>query len=300
MKFDSVSLRAASLWRSRGALTSLLHSRLVHFALIGGLCFWLAPAQPRRIELSSQQLGAFGAAQAARDGLPALAAQRVREVEARAVEDELLYREALRLRLEQGDPIVRQRLIQKLLLLAEDLGGASRPATEPELRAWFEATQARWRQPARLHFLHVFASRREALPEREALPGDARSPPALGEAFPREREATLTRDAIASLYGDDFARALTGRPGAWSGPVSSPFGWHRVLLLEALPETPASFEQVRKELELDFLLARRARIIGGYLRKLAADYEIRVDERPLDELAPTGRVATRAAPSAED
>jgi hypothetical protein len=45
-----------------------------------------------------------------------------------------LYREALRLGLDVGDPIVRQRLIQKVLFVAEDLGGATRTPREAEPR----------------------------------------------------------------------------------------------------------------------------------------------------------------------
>lgn len=66
--------------------------------------------------------------------------------------------------LDKGDPIVRERLIQKLLLLVEDVGGASRPPTDADLRAYFDATRAQWRRPERVHFVHVFATTKAKLP----------------------------------------------------------------------------------------------------------------------------------------
>jgi peptidyl-prolyl cis-trans isomerase C len=52
----------------------------------------------------------------------------------------VLYREAMRLGLDRDDGLVREHLIQKMLLLAEDLGGASREPTRDEVRAYFDQT----------------------------------------------------------------------------------------------------------------------------------------------------------------
>lgn len=281
-------------------ISELLRSRLVQFCFLGGAIFALAPSEPRRVDLSTATLEALRAAEAARVAPAPLDAKRAHEVEARAIEDELLYREALRMSLDQGDPIVRQRLIQKLLLLVEDLGGASRPPTDGELRAYFEATRARWRRPERIHFISVFAAKKEALPPREALSPEARTPPSLGAPFPYSRDVTATGEEIARLYGTDLRDALERGDGAWSDPVGSPFGFHRVRVLERVPGSEATFAEARKEFEVDFLLARRERIVGAYLRKLATSYQIRVDGRAIAGFVPTLRVAVRVDPSAED
>src|SRR5438105_4030229 len=103
---------------------SLLKSPLLHFVVIGAVIFAVAPKRedPRRVEVSSAQLHAFESSQALRDGVAALDPARAHEVQSRAIEDEVLYREAVRLGLDRDDAIIRQRLIQKLLLLVEDLG----------------------------------------------------------------------------------------------------------------------------------------------------------------------------------
>jgi hypothetical protein len=284
----------------RTHITKILRNPLLHFCFIGGVLFAVAPGARRTVELSRATLDTLRAAESARNTAAPFDEVRAREVDARAIEDEMLYREALRMSLDKGDPIVRQRLVQKLLLLVEDLGGASRAPTEAEMRAYFESTRERWRRPERIHFIHVFAGRLERLPSSEALPPGARGAPALGEAFPHAREVTATAEEIARVYGAEVKAALERQNGAWGDPVRSSFGWHRLRVIERVPGREATFEEARKELELDFLLARREKIVGGYLRKLAASYEIRVDGRKVSDFVPTRRVAIRVDPSAED
>ncbi len=284
-----------------GWLRGLLRSPLLHFAVIGGAIFAFAPRRedPRVVELTTHGIGAFEQAQAARDKVAALPASRAKEVEARAIEDEVLYREALRLGLDKDDPIVRQRLIQKLLLLVEDLGGASRPPTDDALRAFFARDPQRYAQPERVKLVHVFASRPEALPDPAAL--GPSGVPAAGEAFPYPRQVDASQEELARRYGADFAAAAFKlEPGQWSAPIRSSFGWHRVRLDLREPPRVPSFEEVKDALAFDYALDRRAEVVGDYLKKTVREYRIEVDGQALEGFSPTHRVAVRSAPSAED
>ena len=98
----------------------------------------------------------------------------------------------------------------------------------------------------------------------------------------------------------DVADQLERQDGSWSDPVASSFGWHRVRVVERVAGAPARFEDVKKEIELDFVLARREKIVGQYLVRLAGQYDIRVDGKPVPGFIPTRRVAVRVDPSAED
>lgn len=290
-----------ALDRLRPPLARALRSPLLHFLVIGCAIFALAPAREdtRRVELSSASLAALRAAQASRDAVSALPPDRAREVDARAIEDEVLYREALRLGLDKDDPIIRQRLVQKLLLLVEDMGGASRPPTDAELRAYLEADPARFGVPARVHFVHVFATSRDRLPAVGLLP--AAGVPALGEPLPHPRDTLVTRDEAARTYGEGFATALfSAEPARWSAPVQSGFGWHRVRVDEVVAAHAPQLAEVRSTLLLDYALDKRADVVGAYLNKTVGDYRIFVDGRPLEGFTPTRRVAVRTDPSAED
>jgi hypothetical protein len=288
---------------ARSIASRLARSPLFHFLLLGSVIFALAPRRedPRKIEVSSAGLAALERAQARRDDAPSLSPERAREVDARAIEDEVLYREALRLGLDRDDPIVRQRVIQKLLLLVEDMGGASRAPSDAELRAYFETDPGRWRLPTRLHLVHVFATRREALPDPARL--GLSGVPSAGEAFPYPREVTGTVDDLARLYGRSFADAAFALPPAdvgWSAPIASSFGWHRVRTVEREPGRTPAFEEARSAIELDYAMERREAVVGGYLKKTVGAYEVDVDGRRITGFVPTRRVAMRADPSAED
>jgi peptidyl-prolyl cis-trans isomerase C len=286
----------------RRVLVAILRSRLLHFVLLGGLVFWLAPA-PRGgrgdVVIDGAALRALEDAQAQRLGTPRLSPDEEREVRTRAVEDEILYREALRLGLDRDDNVVRQRLVQKVLFLAEDLAGVSRQPTEAELRAFFEATRGQWTRPSRVRFVHVYAApngrdRLAALHDRAATleiaaPG---TPPALGDAFPLPRAVTGSHDDVANQYGAAFADAVLALPpGAWSEPIASKFGWHLVLVLERTDAGPAEFEDVRPRLPLLYLVARKKEAAREFLRQAAGRYRIVVDGAPLRDLPPSDRVA---------
>src|SRR5262249_14753032 len=158
-------------------------------------------------------------------------------------EDAVLYREALRYGLDRGDNVVRQHLVQKMLLLAEDMAGATRAPTDDDLRAYYDETRARWTRGETIHFVHVFASRRDAL---VALGPQVRAAtdalPLVGDAFPSSRDVQGTREGIAALYGDPFADAVFAEDAnVWGEPVESKFGWHYVKVLGRAPGRPAVF-----------------------------------------------------------
>jgi hypothetical protein len=267
----------------------------------GGLIFAVAPhPEPRRdIAFDSAAFGDLERAQAQRLGAPLLEAGDAGEVRTRAIEDEILYREALRLGLDKDDNIVRQRLIQKVLFLAEDLAGVSRAPTEEELRRFFAATREQWTRPARVRLIHVYAgpSRRDelsalrpaAIAAEAAVPGE---PPALGEAFPLPRTVAMTRDELAATYGAVFADAAFAlAPGAWSEPIESKFGWHLVRVLDRRDAGPATFEDVRSQLPLTYLVARKKQAAADFLRQAATRYRITVDRKPLARLPASDRMA---------
>lgn len=279
-------------------LARILRSRIVVFALGGTALFLIAPSEPNasRIELAmatpSPQRGAASAA--------------TEENRARAIEDEILYREALRLGLDQGDTTLKQHLIAKALLFAEDLSGASRTPTEDELRAYYERTRARWVLGTRIRFIHVYGKRRDSLLAiaDEVRESEARAPgkpPPLGDAFAAVREMTATEADVASLFGDEFAHAAFQlSAGTWSPPVESKFGWHLVKVVEVVGGHPASFAEVRPQLPLEWSIDERHKAIEAFLKHAYPRYQVYVDGERVESLTPTGRLGRRTQPSAED
>jgi peptidyl-prolyl cis-trans isomerase C len=289
-------------------IARLLRDRMVHFAAIGVVIFALAPrpVAETRIALSASYVDSLHAAQARKLGVARLSDEQTAEVDRRAIEDEVLYREALRLGLDRDDAITRRHLVQKMLVLAEDVSGASREPTRAELEAYFARTRDRWRVAERLHLIHVFATRRDAaLALADAVrAADASAPnvaPALGDAFPRSRDLHASREDLAATYGAEFADAASQlAPGTWSAPIPSRFGWHLVKVIEHEPGRPASFDEVADKVRLECTVERRHAGIATYLEHAFARYHVELDGRPVTELVPTARLAPRTQPSAED
>ena len=226
-----VPRRPPRTWSATALCGAVVRSRLVHFLLLGGLIFAIAPRpEPQRdIAFDSAAFDDLQRAQAQRLGVPVLETRDAEDVRTRAIEDEVLYREALRLGFDKDDNVVRQRLVQKVLFLAEDLAGVSRTPTDEELRRFFEATRGQWTRPARVRLIHVYAGpahredlsalRPEVVAAETAAPGQ---PPALGEAFPLPRAVAMTRDELSGTYGPAFADAVfTLATGSWSEPIES-------------------------------------------------------------------------------
>jgi len=274
--------------------------RLAQFAAFGAAAFLIAPRprDDRQIEISRRELAIVQSAEAGRHGASELAPEQAAAVTARVIEDEVLYREGVRLGLDQDDPLIRQRVVQKVLLLAEELGGAMRDPTRAELLAEYERSKARYHQPPAYHVMHVFAAEREQLPA--TLAGNAL--PDAGEPFPLPREATLTEGGLRRSYGDDFADWVVHHAPAsgFGEPVHSIFGWHRVRVVEVVPGRIRPFDEVAREVAFDVVLHRREDAVRRYVEATAAKYAITVDGAEVEHFTPTMRLARREEASAED
>ncbi len=287
-------------------LGRLVRIRIVQFALLGGAIIVAerVHAGDDVIAFTRADLGARLDAEAARKGSGPGGAH-ASEIDERAIEDEILYREGHKLGFDRDDPIVRQRVVQKTLFLAEELAGAGEPPTEAELRRYFESTRAQWQRPEAIHFVHVFAHDRSAL---EALAAETRHrveigtpTTGLGEASPVAPEVTLEKDRIAATLGSDFAAELgTIPPGNFSGPMHSAFGWHLVRVIERVPGREATFEEARASLVGEYVVKRRQDAIAAFLSRSFRDYRVTIDGERVAALSPSGRLAVRPSASGED
>jgi hypothetical protein len=280
----------------------LARARLVQFLAIGGAIFLAAPRprDDRRIEISAQDLATVHTAQAVRDGAARLAPDKANEVTARVIEDRLLFREGVRMGLDQGDPIIEQRVVQKVLLLAESLGGATREPTEAELRAEYARSEARYQQPPRYHLMHVFAAQPGELPAANGL--DPVGLPTAGQPFPLPRETHATLDELRRSYGPDLATAVAAlAPSShYSEPIRSIFGWHRIRVVDIAPGGALPFAAVARQIAFDLALRRREDTVRRFLVDTAARYDIVVDGTPIHDFQPPLRLARHEAASGED
>ena len=169
----------------------------------------VGPPDPhRRIELTADDLQQIGIAWEAQGRATPSALEMRALIEAR-VREEILYREALALGLDQNDAIVRRRLAQKMESLFEDVAQL-RETTTDELRMWFAANRERFTLPARITFRHLDFS-----PDRR---GDRTRE--VQEPWPRSPlPATPLRRSRAPILSCFRTRTPTVRP---KGRTSAP------------------------------------------------------------------------------
>ena len=73
------------------------------------------------------------------------------------IKEQILYREALAMGLDQDDTIVRRRLAQKMEFLAQDIASWVEP-TEEELETFLAENPELFRTPVEVTFTHVYVS----------------------------------------------------------------------------------------------------------------------------------------------
>jgi peptidyl-prolyl cis-trans isomerase C len=293
-------------WLSRWVLREPM---LLFFAVGAGL-FALAPRAERgdQVHLSRSSLRALEQVEARRRNLTELPADIAAAVRAQAVDDELLYREGLRLGLDKSDNIVRQRVIEKMLFLAEDLAGSARPIGDEELERYLAAHPEAFRRPSGVSFVHVFASGDigQLIRLKPSLAagteGEAAQPPDAGDAFPLGRRVIdATLESVRVNYGPAFAAALeTIPPGVWSAPVRSPYGHHLVKVLARSAGGAPALGEVRAQVRLAYLQERQERATAEFRRLVRARYRVTIDDG--EGAAPAGGAfaGTAAAAAARE
>ncbi len=257
-----------------------LKDPLIAFLGLGAALFAAAglldsDAQNRVIDVDAAEVNRLTQQWNAQMGRPPTAEEMEGLIES-FIQEEIYFREALRLSLDQGDIIVRRRLVQKLNFLTEDIATSQSPS-EAELRAFHDANAQRYRLPARYSFRHrYFSTDRRGNAEADAKAA-LEDPQAKGDPFMLQRAyAERSERAVGDLFGRPFAAALAALSPApdWQGPLRSAYGWHLVKLEQALPETQPPFEEVANRVSADFTAERREQANAAYYQALRSRYEV--------------------------
>jgi hypothetical protein len=262
---------------------------LWQFVIIGSAFFLLyrevAP-KDHRITISQAHVEGLRQDHLRRTGFPPTPEEESELIQ-RLFQDEVLLREALRIGLDQGDPIVRRRLLQKMGFLVEVLNPVPEP-TEAELREHFQENRERFAQEGRTSLVHVFLapSRSGAGPGAEAHgilerlsagmdPGDLGDPFIHGSRFVRR-----TGRELAAIFGTSFVDSLKDlQVGAWRGPLESSYGFHLVRITSKTEAREPTFAEVRPQVLKRLKAMKREEATRAAIRRLSDRYKIRLEER---------------------
>jgi hypothetical protein len=287
-------------------LKRILREPLLHFLIAGGLLFGIytwshrgaaKPTSGKTIVVDKASLLNFLQYRNKafkpdyfESQLDAMSPRELQDLGDQYVEEELLYREAKSLGLEEGDDVIRQRLVQKMNFLIEDLADTSGTPTEAELEDYLKKNQAQYVVEPSVTFTHVFAdsavhgekAARELAEQLKAQLNSAHAAfndaPQFGDRFPfLQNYVERTFDYIASHFGKEFAgeiQKLTPSQSKWVGPIRSEYGYHLVLMTSRSEGRIPQLQEIRSQVEEDWLRDRKDKARALSLRELASQYNI--------------------------
>jgi len=191
------------------------------------------------------------------------------------LDNEVLYREGLALRVDQGDTAIRERVIFKALNIVES-NLSLKPADEATLRAWFEAHRDKYDEPARFDFQEAVLVGENAEPAVRAFVGE------LNRGTPGEAKAGLRifkgrpHGNLVQSYGADFAKTLEDLPrGEWRA-LKTREGWRAMRLEAVSPGKPAAFDALRNAVLQDWTDTTMAEQRTAAVRTLAKKYKVQI------------------------
>jgi hypothetical protein len=278
--------------------SNLFREPLVHFLTIGALLFALY-AVTHTVEEPIRDTITVNAAQVAllreqweqqwqRPPTP----QELQHLIDQHIREEVLSREAKALGLDRDDTIVRRRLAQKMEFLVADVATLIEPGEE-ELRAFFTARSAQYREPAKVSFTHIYFNpddrRGHAQQDAEralSVLRTERNPPQRaperGDRFMLHSDyIQQTQAEVAREFGQLFAdRLFTSPLREWGGPLESGYGLHLVWIEERTEPTTPTFDTVRTEVRDDVVAHARYEANEAAYHRLRDRYTITIVQDP--------------------
>ena len=195
------------------------------------------------------------------------------------VEEEILYREALNLGLDQDDKIIKRRLAQKISFLKQE-SIVDTPSNN-ELLDYFNNNKDKYFIEPTFTFTHYYFSNENDALERsnEATNQisknlDVTSDPFfLGKNF-----VDVSLKSIKSDFGENFATYFNNfKINEWSGPVESAYGYHIILVINSHDGYYPDITMVLKQVEIDLLQSKRDKAVSEYLDNIKSEYKIYIN-----------------------
>ncbi len=201
------------------------------------------------------------------------------------IREEVYYREALALGLDNKYTIIRRRLMQKMEFLSNDLAELSTP-DEDMLKKYLQEHKDRYEVPARLTFTHIYFSpdkRGAGVVEdtKNVLSGlDVLRAPERGDNFMMEYDFVQeTPLEVERLFGKSFAEELfKSEIKSWQGPISSGYGFHLVRISEKIDSRMPEFDSVVEKVRTDWSFEHRQKINKEIYERFKEKYKIEVEK----------------------
>jgi len=191
------------------------------------------------------------------------------------IEEEILYREALKLGLDQDDIIIKRRLVQKIMLIKKS---SMAEPSESELINFYNDNLDNYTSADGYSFEHLFFKKGpEAFNQAnnaalEGYKSNAGDPFYAGDQF-----SNHTLSQVKDIFGNGFASALSSqKEGLWSDPITSAFGIHLVYISSTNPSRLKTFKEAKDLVKQDFIGYRSDQLFQQFIDELRNEYTVAI------------------------
>ena len=281
-------------------LRKILSRPIVQFLLLGLIVFLVFKAffQPRSadtdsIVVSEEALLAFIQNRSQRidpEGfrklLTDMPQEEYQELVNAYIRQEVLYREALKMGLDQNDYVIKNRMIQKMEFLNNEASERAVNLNQELLQQYYEENKEKYFQPAIATFTHVFFNAEKRGDGQAASDAENTLRVLKSRDIPFEQSVAygdrfyyntnyVEKDAeyVSSHFGEEVTTAIY-KPEeieGWAGPYKSEYGYHLLLRTRytegRYPELEEILTDVRRDASYDRVeeLGDRRRLRRGVL-----------------------------------
>lgn len=283
-------------WAKSEPLVLFLALGMALFLLFGLLNPDAMSENSRTIAVDREKLSSFlGSRQVSVDDghsspLDRMSATDIQALVDEYVREEVMYREAHELGLDEGDFYIRRRLAQSLDFLLRNASMTAQPS-EADVREYYEKNPERYASPPTITFSHVYfsdfpqgpaegLSRAKSLLAQINTRGEQSD---FANGWPGDRFAyhlnyvDRDKDMVASHFGKDMAGKLFNMPpdeGTWQGPVRSENGTHLVRIDRMSSAERPAFAAIAGQVRKDLMEARKDQTSAEAYKRMREDFKV--------------------------
>ncbi len=210
------------------------------------------------------------------------------------IKQEIFYQEALKMKLDHNDEIIKRRLAQKMQFLSNDLASINEP-TKEELEKYYDKHFENYLRPYFFSFYQIVFSpdnRENAKQDAEIIMsqiGDDsfEEVKTKGDALPFPFFFQNTdADNLNRQLGINFSQSLERiETDSWVGPIQSGFGYHLIYLTERTGPQIPELNSIKKDLLRDMEYDNQKNLNDLIFEELKKNYsiEFNLDPKKFDQ-----------------
>ena len=196
------------------------------------------------------------------------------------LDEEILYREAIKLGLDKNDIIIKRRLAQKIGFLRQEADSVL--PSEQEVSDFYNQNLDKYFVGKRITFSHVYFSSsktdRDEASKALNLIKTGSSETNFGEPFLLGKNfSSKTITEIERSFGKRFSEDIQNiAPKKWSGPLNSEYGSHLIFVNSIANSFTPNLEEIKNVVINDVVLEKQNNSTKKYLKELRNKYQIEI------------------------